>query len=613
MFARKSRVALGVALAAPALVVGTMSTAAFADPSFTPTPGTDLYSVGSDTTQWVVNDLATAYNSTSPATGKIASFDACKGTGTGINPDGTGFPCATNSTSNGRTYGALFNDPSLDATTAGGAVPAGSGAGRTALYSGAQAKDIAFARSSGPIGGTDVQNGLAGYPFAVDTIVVATHPGGPAPAALTGDQVLKIYQGVYTNWAQVGGASAPIHVYVPKKSSGTRGAFNSFMNGLAGTPAAPDANSTFGIAHDTWGGAGSANPYTGTTPVEEHDPSVVIADVDAIVPFSLGRAKLANAATAGTLGGTTGPRVRVESGWSADRALYNVLRHTANAASGDTTSVANTKWLDSGDASVMKTIFSGGSSSWMCGAAAKTVIEKDGFWQIGGGLCGTSWNNNVDPSNLTGVGKAPATQISAVVASGAANAAHAATIGVNSPSGTPAGTVRLTVFSGSGATSRAVYTSGDVALAGGQAAVTIPANKVPAGAARVAVTYTPSDATQFGTSAFDGRFTVTGATAKPALGTAGNPTPVTGAKFSKIKKSSKKVTVTFSGSVVRAITGTVKVYDGKKLVGTGKVVNGKVVVKLNKKLKKGKHHIKVALAASRTSKAFTKVYTVKVK
>ncbi|WGL51758.1 hypothetical protein P5P86_17585 [Nocardioides sp. BP30] len=82
-------------------------------------------------------------------------------------------------------------------------------------------------------------------------------------------------------------------------------------------------------------------------------------------------------------------------------------------------------------------------------------------------------------------------------------------------------------------------------------------------------------------------------------------------KATKVKAGAKKLTLTLSG--VSTVPGKVKVYDGKKLIGTATVKNGKVVVKLKKKLAKGKHKVTVKYAGSSSVAKFTKSVTVKVK
>lgn len=90
------------------------------------------------------------------------------------------------------------------------------------------------------------------------------------------------------------------------------------------------------------------------------------------------------------------------------------------------------------------------------------------------------------------------------------------------------------------------------------------------------------------------------------------PVVVSGLKApAKVKSSAKSLTLTLVET--GAFTGTVTVYDGAKPIGTATVVNGKLTVKLKKKLKKGKHTIKVVFAGSASAGAFTKTVKVTVK
>lgn len=104
-------------------------------------------------------------------------------------------------------------------------------------------------------------------------------------------------------------------------------------------------------------------------------------------------------------------------------------------------------------------------------------------------------------------------------------------------------------------------------------------------------------------------------TPQPPVGTRGNPAAIAGAKVpAKIRARATRFAVTFSaaGASSRVVNGKVRVYNGKKRIGTFTVKNGKVVIKLKKRLTKGKHRIRFVLGASPTSKATTITRTVKV-
>jgi ABC-type phosphate transport system substrate-binding protein len=491
--------AIGLAVIAPAMAAYTSaasngdylpegsSGATFSSPNgVAVTPATtDLVGVGSDTIQFAVGDLAKAYNATAGSAGhKLASY------GAGAVDPGTLYPVSTTASTIKLADGSTPTRPN------------GSGAGLNALQSTTDLAGVAFARtSSGPedTGSQTVNghtNGLVWYPFAVDTLVAATAPGGNAPAALTGAQILSIYKGDVTNWSQLGGKDGAIAALIPQASSGTGKFFISQLTKLNGGVAL--ANSGKGVGVDT----DDKIPGTNKS-VQEHDPTVLKNDPNAIVAFSAGRAAFFGSSL-----------VKVESGWKADRAVYSVLR------SKDTSGKAqdNSAWFAA--TPLMDSIF--GPTGYFCSPAARTVIEDAGFAQLKSGADG------------------------------------------------------------------------------GECGIGITTNTPPSLAAYTKTTSNPGNG---------GTVTPT----KPALGTAGNPTPVSGVKLSKIKKTSKSFTATFTASVKNSVDAKVKVYDGKKLIGTFKVVNGKATIKLKKKLKKGTHKIKVVLAASTTSKALTKTVKVKVK
>lgn len=132
----------------------------------------------------------------------------------------------------------------------------------------------------------------------------------------------------------------------------------------------------------------------------------------------------------------------------------------------------------------------------------------------------------------------------------------------------------------------------------------------------------PGDAYTVSVTASNGLFS-TPAAATFALGKyvapAPTPTPaqqpvqVTQIKPATIKASAKKVKLTLPGLSAASAPGKVKVYDGKKLVGTAKIVNGKLVVKLKKHLSHGQHKLKLSYKGSAQVAKFNKKVKIKVK
>lgn len=120
---------------------------------------------------------------------------------------------------------------------------------------------------------------------------------------------------------------------------------------------------------------------------------------------------------------------------------------------------------------------------------------------------------------------------------------------------------------------------------------------------------TPTTGSSSPTSGSSSPSTTTTSPAPPAP-----PAPVVVSAIkapAKLKSSAKSLTLTLVET--GTFTGTVKVYDGSKLIGTATVVNGKVTVKLKKKLKSGKHTIKVVFAGSASASAFSATVKVTVK
>ncbi|HWA65637.1 MAG TPA: substrate-binding domain-containing protein [Mycobacteriales bacterium] len=475
MSVRKNSVKLGVAAAAAfglALTAAAPAGAVDGGPSTSPKLGTDIIGAGSDTTQYILDKLATDYDAAHTSGPQLVNYDACVGatgttaTGLGSNPDGSGFPCGADNTGTkvGVARPATVIDPKAPAAAV---MPNSSGSGRTLLRTPTDPlfNDVAFARSSGPLNTTDLAAGEIGLPFAVDKIVTATNPSGPAPAALTGLQVLRIYNGTYTNWDQVGGKDAEIHPYLPKAGSGTLNASEAFLAQLDGVTEAPGTDndpSSHSAAYQTWQGPGvtitDSNWNTGKANVEEHDPSIIAADPDAIEMFSYARAELAN---------TKSQILRIEGGWSEDRELYDVVR--GKAIAGATT----TPFLYGSDNNVLEGIFS--NTGWICtNSTAQADIAALNEWPLSSKLCGVANNNTVDTINpfaSNGVGEGASTTTTALYSSGTIHVTVAASDG-----SVPTGSVQVVIAppAVAGGTPAAASYSTTATLTNGAATVTVP-------------------------------------------------------------------------------------------------------------------------------------------
>ena len=522
MFVRKSLSGIVVAALAGSALALTATPALAAtqadDPSFTPVAG-DLIGVGSDTIQTTLHYLGEGatlngtvvpgWNGQSPAPAqRIASFAALGG-GTIALPGGD------------------INRPN------------GSGAGKALLYGAANNLDIDFARSSSAINATEKQAGLQAFPFALDTLkmAVSNSVASHAPASLTKDQIVGIYKGDITNWATIGGTSGTIAPKIPQPGSGTRSFFESQLKSMNG-----------GVAV-TYG--------SNVAEVQEHDDTTIKNDADAIAPFSVGRAAL--------LGAT----LRLEDGFSADRALYDVVRGT-----------------DQGNAAI-QAVF--GEDGFVCSTAARPLIEASGFQQLAtpahGGVCGAPTS---DPTDNFTLNEQVVTSSTLSVSSPSARAAKlvAGVSGATSPQGA------FDFYEGD-----ALLQSG-VPLVSGQSTYTVT-GATPGSHAYEAV-FVPADG-----------FDPSEATASGVVKTSSSISESFPSKVAKGKRVSAMVSVVLAG-VSGPATGLVKVLKGSKVLGKGKLSGGTVKIKLAK-LSKGKSKLKAVWGGNGVAAGSSKSFTIKQK
>ncbi|MCW2780464.1 MAG: Phosphate transporter periplasmic component-like protein [Marmoricola sp.] len=540
MSARKMFAGLGAtALVASALAL-TVVAPANADPISTP-GATDLVGVGSDTTQFVMDSLAdgATVNGTAVAgfnagktTGRIATFAACTVVGTTL------YPCTPGGNVTLRTGASPI------------ARPNGSGAGKGLLYGATNDPNVTFARSSSGQSTAEDNAGLFSYPFARDTLVMVTssHTASHAPASLTPTDILNIYTGVDTNWSQIDSTkSGVIKPEIPQTGSGTRTFFLAQLQAINGGTAPTLAGSV--------------------TEVQEHDPTTIQDDPNAVSPFSLGRANLA---------GT----VRVESGWKADRAVYNVVRGT---------NTDNPDWAVGTD--TIEAAF--GNSGFICSAAARPLIEAAGFKQLksigDGGSCGTPTQGS--DNNLAVYDDLSTPSTTTVAFSPAATAyghARTASVTVAGAGGTPSGTV--TVSSSAG--------TAHGTLSAGHASVVIPAT-LRAGTDAITVSYS-GDST-FGSSS---------ATKSLVVAKTGSADSETfAATVKKGKRAKGNVRVVLAPASTLKATGAVSIKKGARVIARGTVRNGVVTITLPK-LAKGKNNLVISYAGNANVKASTKKFVI---
>ena len=257
-----------IAATAAATLTALVATPALADPvpnGTIPKPK-DVVGVGSDTTEFLFDQLSVDYNATH-TTGKLYSWDA-------LNP------------SNG-AMGDLIQLKS-GSTNCKIPRPFGSTAGITALENTKTttggAPCINYARSSRARNSGD-PNSISFINVAGDGVTVATQPGSNAPANLITTPVLTgIYNCSITKWNQIpgnsGGSSATIAAMIPQPASGTR----AFFLGAIGLTAPGSCVSSSATVQ------GSAG-FNATTLEENEgvDPSLNKNKANVIFPFSIGK------------------------------------------------------------------------------------------------------------------------------------------------------------------------------------------------------------------------------------------------------------------------------------------------------------------------------------
>ena len=234
---------------------------ALADPPSGTTPkATDIVGVGSDTIQYLLDQLSVNYNAGKAKTAPhLYSFDA---TGT------------ANIQSKSGSANCKMTRPD------------GSSAGIAALEANAMDGShfcVDFARSSRSRASTDpacAANGVCFIYLAGDAVTWSarsTAAGGTdAPASLTLTQLKNIYLCKTTNWSQVGGKNAKIKPYLPQSASGTRAFFLTALGGGT-TPITPGA-----CVSD-----GATSQFPDGTIQENEGQDAVLNSAQAIFPYSV--------------------------------------------------------------------------------------------------------------------------------------------------------------------------------------------------------------------------------------------------------------------------------------------------------------------------------------
>lgn len=273
---RGAVVALG---AAAALSLGLGS--ALADPNLanngSAQPGgflpdaNDLVGTGSDTIQYLTNELARGYNGAGDV--RLASFNAFK-------PGTEAAPV---------TGDAIQIRPGVTIPR-----PNGSGAGITTLINNA---NVDFARSSRPSNGSTAEDNLSFVPFASDGLSYIVDDESFVPTDFTAADLRDIYT------CQLPGYNAKL----PQAGSGTR---SFFLQQINVTEAQIAASVAAGCVDDT---------------VQEHDGAAVDGDPFALAPFSAARWEV-NPPNPTNPPSDTVALASEQGGWLVTRDVFHVVR-----------------------------------------------------------------------------------------------------------------------------------------------------------------------------------------------------------------------------------------------------------------------------------------------
>jgi hypothetical protein len=250
--------------------------------------------------------------------------------------------------------------------------PNGSGGGITALNADTGAKEVInFVRSSRlpkqAEQTTATNNGWGGlhvYQFADDglQIMVSNMQTSHAPASLSTADLVNIYQGTYKVWGDIPGytGSAPtaaIKPYLPQAGSGT---LNFFLADLQA------ANNNTAIVPASTVGA-----------MQEHDPTLIKNDPDAIAPMSVGRASVLNTGYCGAANQNVVKLLTGAGSYSTTRGLYILVRQRDVA---DTTGSFGVPFpfQVGGTKNWVQTLFSG-NLSWVARGGNNALIQAAGL------------------------------------------------------------------------------------------------------------------------------------------------------------------------------------------------------------------------------------------
>jgi phosphate transport system substrate-binding protein len=168
--------------------------------------------------------------------------------------------------------------PNVTVTIQGG----GSSVGVKSAYEGT----VDIGAASRELKSSEVEMGVVPHVLAKDGIAIVTHPSNGV-SDLTVEQVMKIFNGEITNWNQVGGSDADIHVVSREEGSGTRAAFEEMVMGDELIAAMAILQPSNGAVRTTVAGDENSIGYLSFGYLDDTTKALSISGVDATVENAL--------------------------------------------------------------------------------------------------------------------------------------------------------------------------------------------------------------------------------------------------------------------------------------------------------------------------------------
>lgn len=172
----------------------------------------------------------------------------------------------------------MVNQPHVKITIQGG----GSSTGVKKVADGT----VDIGAASRELKASEIELGVIPHVIAKDGIAIVTHPDNTV-SDLTEEQVMKIFDGTFTNWSEVGGTNEDIYIVAREEGSGTRAAFEEMVMGDALITDTAILQSSNGAVRTTVSGESNAIGFLSFGYLDATTKSINIGGVAATVENAL--------------------------------------------------------------------------------------------------------------------------------------------------------------------------------------------------------------------------------------------------------------------------------------------------------------------------------------